>query len=231
MPQSKNPNISKRPWPHKNPKRPQPWWLPRTKTAMSTLCLIPFGRIKKWTRWKSTTENLFPWVTSWLTELSCLWEQLLIWPPDTPLAKACKLWMRDQSWQDASSLRQLQVHTPNYLLFFYMWCPNQRVAWYTVFENPTKVFFEFSFILGVPGFAAAMIRHLHSLRRLQRDHGWIHTLLEEAENERMHLMTFMALRNPGPIFRYSVILTQYLFTASFSLAYLINPNFCHRYVL
>lgn len=85
-------------------------------------------------------------------------------------------------------------------------------------------------VAGVPGFAAAMIRHLHSLRRLQRDHGWIHTLLEEAENERMHLMTFMALRNPGPIFRYSVILTQYLFTASFSLAYLINPNFCHRFV-
>ena len=89
----------------------------------------------------------------------------------------------------------------------------------------------FFLVLGVPGFAAAMIRHLHSLRRLQRDHGWIHTLLEEAENERMHLMTFMALRNPGPIFRYSVILTQYLFTASFSLAYLINPNFCHRYLI
>ena len=31
--------------------------------------------------------------------------------------------------------------------------------------------------LGVPGFSAAMIRHLHSLRRMQRDHGWIHTLL------------------------------------------------------
>lgn len=28
-----------------------------------------------------------------------------------------------------------------------------------------------------------MVRHLHSLRRMQRDHGWIHTLLEEAENE------------------------------------------------
>lgn len=24
---------------------------------------------------------------------------------------------------------------------------------------------------------AAMTRHLHSLRRLKRDHGWIHTLL------------------------------------------------------
>jgi hypothetical protein len=39
-----------------------------------------------------------------------------------------------------------------------------------------------------------MIRHLQSLRRMERDQGWIHTLLEEAENERMHLMTFLELR-------------------------------------
>jgi Alternative oxidase len=32
---------------------------------------------------------------------------------------------------------------------------------------------------------AGMLRHLHSLRRMERDHGWIHTMLEEAENERM----------------------------------------------
>lgn len=43
-------------------------------------------------------------------------------------------------------------------------------------------------IAGVPGMVAAMIRHLHSLRRMKRDNGWIHTLLEEAENERMHLL-------------------------------------------
>ena len=86
------------------------------------------------------------------------------------------------------------------------------------------------FLPGVPGFAAAMIRHLHSLRRMQRDHGWIHTLLEEAENERMHLMTFLSLRHPGPFFRFSVLFTQYVFTALFSMAYLISPRFCHRYV-
>jgi len=85
-------------------------------------------------------------------------------------------------------------------------------------------------VAGVPGFAAAMIRHLHSLRRMQRDHGWIHTLLEEAENERMHLMTFLKLRNPGPLFRGLVITGQTIFTASFSLAYLISPHFCHRFV-
>merc|ERR1719189_2893556 len=72
---------------------------------------------------------------------------------------------------------------------------------------------------GVPGFAAALIRHLHSLRRMERDHGWIHTLLEEAENERMHLMTFMELRRPGPLFRWSVIMSQYIFTGWFSLMY------------
>lgn len=26
---------------------------------------------------------------------------------------------------------------------------------------------------------------MRSLRKMERDHGWIHTLLEEAENERM----------------------------------------------
>lgn len=29
------------------------------------------------------------------------------------------------------------------------------------------------------------MRHMRSLRSMRRDNGWIHTLLEEAENERM----------------------------------------------
>jgi len=85
-------------------------------------------------------------------------------------------------------------------------------------------------VAGVPGFAAAMIRHLQSLRRMQRDNGWIHTLLEEAENERMHLMTFLALKQPGRILRFTVAGTQIIFTGFFSLAYLISPHFCHRFV-
>ena len=45
------------------------------------------------------------------------------------------------------------------------------------------IFFCFSRIIfletvaGVPGMVAAMVRHLHSLRMMRRDHGWIHTLL------------------------------------------------------
>jgi len=85
-------------------------------------------------------------------------------------------------------------------------------------------------VAGVPGFAAGMIRHLQSLRKMERDHGWIHTLIEEAENERMHLMTFLQLRHPGPFFKSAVILTQCLFTVGFSMAYLVSPHFCHRFV-
>lgn len=41
---------------------------------------------------------------------------------------------------------------------------------------------------------------------MQRDYGWIHTLLEEAENERMHLLTFLKVQKPTPIFRIGVVL-------------------------
>ena len=43
---------------------------------------------------------------------------------------------------------------------------------------------------------------------MRRDHGWIHTLLSEAENERMHLLTFLELRQPGRMFRTFVLLGQ-----------------------
>ena len=32
-------------------------------------------------------------------------------------------------------------------------------------------------VAGVPGMIAGMARHFYSLRKLTRDHGWIHTLL------------------------------------------------------
>ena len=35
-------------------------------------------------------------------------------------------------------------------------------------------------IAGVPGMIGAMLRHFHSLRKLTRDNGWIHTLLGES---------------------------------------------------
>ena len=75
-----------------------------------------------------------------------------------------------------------------------------------------------------------MTRHLKSLRYMQRDHGWIHTLLEEAENERMHLLTALVLRKPGPLFKFAVVGAQGMFVTLFWIAYLISPRFCHRFV-
>ncbi|EKM49507.1 uncharacterized protein PHACADRAFT_131107 [Phanerochaete carnosa HHB-10118-sp] len=85
-------------------------------------------------------------------------------------------------------------------------------------------------IAGVPGMVAAVLRHLRSLRLMRRDAGWIHTLLEEAENERMHLMTFMTIRKPSIFFRALVLGAQGVFYNAFFLSYLISPRICHRFV-
>lgn len=85
-------------------------------------------------------------------------------------------------------------------------------------------------VAGVPGMVAAMLRHLGSLRSMRRDSGWIHTLLEDAENERMHLMTFMTLRQPSIAFRAMVLGAQGVFSNIFFLSYLMSPRTCHRFV-
>lgn len=85
-------------------------------------------------------------------------------------------------------------------------------------------------IAGVPGMVAATLRHLQSLRLMRRDSGWIHTCLEEAENERMHLMTFMTLRKPSLWFRGMVLGAQGVFYNLFFLSYLMSPKTCHRFV-
>ena len=46
-------------------------------------------------------------------------------------------------------------------------------------------------VAAVPGMVAGMLLHLKSLRKMQDDKGWIKILLDEAANERMHLMTFI----------------------------------------
>jgi len=85
-------------------------------------------------------------------------------------------------------------------------------------------------VAGVPGSVGGILRHLNSLRRLRRDNGWIHTLLEEAENERMHLLTYLELKKPGPFFRFMIWGSQGVFFNFYFFAYLISPIFCHRIV-
>jgi threonyl-tRNA synthetase len=75
-----------------------------------------------------------------------------------------------------------------------------------------------------------MARHMRSLRTLDRDHGWIHNLLEEAENERMHLFFFLRLRKPGFIFRSLIMLGQGIFFNLYFITYLFAPKYSHRFV-
>lgn len=85
-------------------------------------------------------------------------------------------------------------------------------------------------IAGVPGMVGGMQRHLRSLRTLERDHGWIHHLLQEAENERMHLFFFLKLRNPGILYRLIIALGQGVFFNAYFFGYLLTPSTCHRFV-
>jgi hypothetical protein len=83
---------------------------------------------------------------------------------------------------------------------------------------------------GVPGFMAAMFRHFRSLRCLQRDHGWIHTLLEEAENERMHLLVCMSMFEASRFTRFLVLSTQVFMAPWLAAVYFVHPKAVHRFV-
>jgi len=85
-------------------------------------------------------------------------------------------------------------------------------------------------VAAVPGMVGAMFTHLRSLRRMRDDEGWIRTLLEEAENERMHLMTFIEIAKPTLFERLVILLAQWVFLVLFSILYLISSKTAHRVV-
>jgi hypothetical protein len=85
-------------------------------------------------------------------------------------------------------------------------------------------------IAGVPGMVGGMARHMKSLRTLRHDHGLIHHLLNEAENERTHLFIFLKLKNPSRPFQLAVALSQGLFFNFYFFLYMIWPRLCHRFV-
>ena len=85
-------------------------------------------------------------------------------------------------------------------------------------------------IAAVPGMVGGALQHLRSLRRMENDQGWISTLLDEAENERMHLMTFIKIAQPTRLERLIILLAQGIFFNGFFLLYLISPKTAHRVV-
>ncbi|PAN39895.1 hypothetical protein GQ55_7G269900 [Panicum hallii var. hallii] len=116
-----------------------------------------------------------------------------------------------------------------------------KIAYWTVksLRFPTDVFFQRRYgcrammletVAAVPGMVGGMLLHLRSLRRFEQSGGWIRALLEEAENERMHLMTFMEVAKPRWYERALVIAVQGVFFNAYFLGYLLSPKFAHRVV-
>ncbi|KAK7252556.1 hypothetical protein RIF29_36595 [Crotalaria pallida] len=116
-----------------------------------------------------------------------------------------------------------------------------KMAYWTVkaLRFPTDVFFQRRYgcrammletVAAVPGMVGGMLLHCKSLRRFEHSGGWIKALLEEAENERMHLMTFMEVAKPRWYERALVITVQGVFFNAYFLGYLLSPKFAHRMV-
>jgi ubiquinol oxidase len=118
---------------------------------------------------------------------------------------------------------------------------SDKVALLTVkvLENVMHLFFRKKYdhhavtletVAAVPGFVAAMHRHMRSLRRMKRDHGWIDVLLEESTNERMHLLIWMQHTKPNQVERLFVLFAQALYITFYSTMYVVSPQTAHRTV-
>ena len=85
-------------------------------------------------------------------------------------------------------------------------------------------------VAAVPGMVGGLLQHLKALRHIRDDQGWIRELLEEADNERMHLMTFVQVARPSLAERMIIMLTQAVFYNFYFFLYLFAPRVAHRVV-
>ena len=85
-------------------------------------------------------------------------------------------------------------------------------------------------VAGVPGMVAGVVHHLRSLRNMKDDNGMIKELLEEAENERMHLMPFIEIAKPSKFERFLILLAQIFFGIFYTLLYIFFKKTAHRMI-
>lgn len=85
-------------------------------------------------------------------------------------------------------------------------------------------------VAAVPGMVGGLLQHLKAIRHIRDDQGWIRELLDEAENERMHLMTFIHIAQPSRFERVLIMVAQAIFYNFFFFLYLLAPRTAHRVV-
>ncbi|KDP27352.1 hypothetical protein JCGZ_20176 [Jatropha curcas] len=136
-----------------------------------------------------------------------------------------------ETYKSNTSIDLSKHHVPKTFL--------DKVAYRTVklLRIPTDIFFQRRYgcrammletVAAVPGMVGGMLLHLRSLRRFQQSGGWIKALLEEAENERMHLMTMVELVQPRWYERLLVLAVQGVFFNAYFVLYLLSPKLAHR---
>jgi len=102
-------------------------------------------------------------------------------------------------------------------------------------NDPSPSSMKFRLILlesvaGVPPFIMGGYRHFRSLRNMSYDGGRIFTHMEEAENERMHLIICMQLFEAAWYTKAAVVVAQILITPFCWFFCLLNPRYLNRFV-
>jgi ubiquinol oxidase len=85
-------------------------------------------------------------------------------------------------------------------------------------------------VAAVPGMVGGLLQHLRAIRHIRDDQGWIKELIAEADNERMHLMTFVHIAQPNRLERTLIMLAQAVFYNLYFFLYLLAPKTAHRVV-
>ncbi|MCW5590218.1 MAG: alternative oxidase [Legionellales bacterium] len=85
-------------------------------------------------------------------------------------------------------------------------------------------------VAAVPGMVGAGLLHLSALRKIKNDEGWIKKLLEEADNERMHLLTFIHIAKPNWFERSIIFIAQAIFVVLYLMMYIFSSKLAHRFV-
>jgi ubiquinol oxidase len=85
-------------------------------------------------------------------------------------------------------------------------------------------------IAAVPGMVGGLFQHLKALRLIRDDRGWIRALVDEAENERMHLLIYSQITKPNWFERLLILIVQGCFFVIYFALYLLSPTTAHRVV-
>ena len=85
-------------------------------------------------------------------------------------------------------------------------------------------------VASIPGRVPPIIGHFRYLRNMAHVRYMLNRFIEQVNKERMHLLTLIRLKDPGPFFRAAAMAGQAGFGTTFLVMYMISPSLCNRFV-